>query len=556
VDVHKESHNTMQFLGRNFFVLVGAVGAMMAFGAATSHAAATVQNPGLESDADSNGVPDCWIKGGYGTNSYSFARTSDAHTGSAAEKVTITSWSSGDRKLAIRQDSGACAPAVTPGQRYPLGAWYKGSTTNVQVVAYLRSTGGSWSYWAISPQLPGATGSWQHAAWTTPVIPSGYDHLSFGLKFRSTGSLTTDDYSMGTSETTPPDTSLTSHPTTGTTDTSASFAFTGTDNVGINHFECAIDGGGWTTCSSPKTYSGLSVGNHSFGVRAVDDAGNADPTPATFTWTIAAPTDQAPPPASGSGSTLFFEGFDKPTASGGSGCTGSVWGTASWASSPCTPPGWNGDASNGMKYYSVADSTRTSNVGSTEGDSNTQRWWETTSYPGNVRVQMDVRPMGWDSYAPSISSWAGFTFYLNRDANTGDGASFYDFSPYVYDGHMYIEKKCWGVVDPNNPLATDVRNSGGLVWTYYLLKASHPEPSPNPYGSSKQWHTFAADAITNADGSVTIIGYRDGAEVIRATDTFGLTGCRPITGKSTQLFGFRSDGAIYHSDNFEVTQLP
>jgi hypothetical protein len=545
----------MQSLGRRqLLALVAAVGATMAFGAAASHAASTVQNPGLESDSDNNGVPDCWIQGGYGSNTYSFARTSDAHTGSEAEKVTISSWSSGDRKLAIKQDSGACAPAVTAGQTYPLGAWYKGSTPDIQVVAYLRSTGGSWSYWKISPSLAGATGSWQHATWTTPAIPSGYDHLSFGLKFRGTGSLTTDDYSMATAtDTTPPDTSITSHPVDGTTNTGASFAFTGTDDVGVDHFECAIDSGGWTACSSPKTYSGLLVGNHSFGVRAVDAAGNADATPATFTWSVDAPSlsDSSP-----SGSTLFSEGFSQPTAaSGGPGCTGNVWGTASWASSPCNPPGWKGDASNGMKYYSVPDSTRSTNVGSTEGDSQTQRWWETTSYPGDVRVQMDVRPMGWDSYAPTISSWAGFTFYLNRDTNAGDGASFYDFSPYVYDGHMYIEKKCWGVYDPTNPLATDVRNSGGLLWTYYLLKQAHPEPSPNPYGASGQWHTFVADVITNPDGSVTIIGYRDGTEVIRVTDTPGLTACPPITGKSTQLFGFRSDGAIYHTANFKVIRL-
>lgn len=95
-------------------------------------------------------------------------------------------------------------------------------------------------------------------------------------------------------DTTPPDTTITSAPSDGTS-TSASISFTGTDNVGVDHFDCQLDGGAYASCTSPKTYSGLAVGTHTFNVKAVDAAGNADPSAATATWTISSPPTSSPP---------------------------------------------------------------------------------------------------------------------------------------------------------------------------------------------------------------------------------------------------------------------
>ena len=79
-------------------------------------------------------------------------------------------------------------------------------------------------------------------------------------------------------DTTPPDTS-----------TSPSFGFSGTDDAtppASLGFECQLDGAGFSPCTSPKTYTGLSLGMHTFEVRAIDAAGNVDLTPASYTWTI------------------------------------------------------------------------------------------------------------------------------------------------------------------------------------------------------------------------------------------------------------------------------
>ena len=51
-------------------------------------------------------------------------------------------------------------------------------------------------------------------------------------------------------------------------------------------FECKLDAGDWDTCDSPKSYTGLLDGEHTFSVRATDAVGNADATPATRTWTV------------------------------------------------------------------------------------------------------------------------------------------------------------------------------------------------------------------------------------------------------------------------------
>jgi hypothetical protein len=85
-----------------------------------------------------------------------------------------------------------------------------------------------------------------------------------------------------------PATNITASPANPTNNSSASFSFTGADGsgVGIAGFGCSLDGGGFSACTSPQNYSSLADGSHIFQVRAIDAAGNIDPTPATFTWTI------------------------------------------------------------------------------------------------------------------------------------------------------------------------------------------------------------------------------------------------------------------------------
>lgn len=91
-----------------------------------------------------------------------------------------------------------------------------------------------------------------------------------------------------TIDTTAPDTLITFGPTTTTNSTSATFNFSGSDSSGsgVASYEVQLDGGGFAAATSPKSYTGLADGSHTFQVRAIDAAGNVDATPGSYTWTI------------------------------------------------------------------------------------------------------------------------------------------------------------------------------------------------------------------------------------------------------------------------------
>jgi hypothetical protein len=105
---------------------------------------------------------------------------------------------------------------------------------------------------------------------------------------------------------TPPTVAITAKPTNASNDSAPSFAFTASEG---STFSCRLEGGGFSPCTSPKTYSGLTDGSHSFGVKATDAAGNTGPE-TNFVWSIdtVAPTTlitQRPDPQSGTTSASF-----------------------------------------------------------------------------------------------------------------------------------------------------------------------------------------------------------------------------------------------------------
>jgi hypothetical protein len=175
----------------------------------------TVRNPSLETPGAIAPFPQCWMSGGWGTNTPTWTRSSDAHSGSVAMNLNITGYASGDAKLLPTFDLGDCSPAVTPGQSYNLGTWYK-STATTQFALYYRDSTGAWYYWTSSPWFAAAS-NWTQATWTTPPAPAGATGMSFGLALIANGSLSTDDYTLAPTATAARDLALAGSPTAPTT---------------------------------------------------------------------------------------------------------------------------------------------------------------------------------------------------------------------------------------------------------------------------------------------------------------------------------------------------
>lgn len=155
-----------------------------------------------ETAAASSDVPQCWMEGGYGTNTTRWSRVAGVRPGQFGERLTVTSYTSGDAKLLPQFDLGNCSIPVKPGDSYKLSTYYQ-SSIRTQFDVYYRDPDGRWVYWMSSPYFT-PTGTWTDAVWQTPAIPKGASGLSFGLALSAVGSLTTADYRMVSTALPPP----------------------------------------------------------------------------------------------------------------------------------------------------------------------------------------------------------------------------------------------------------------------------------------------------------------------------------------------------------------
>lgn len=99
-------------------------------------------------------------------------------------------------------------------------------------------------------------------------------------------------------DTTPPETTITSAvdgneaavASAGSTLSHAiTFTLGGTDDTAVTGFQCSLDGAAYALCPTTVGYSALAPGSHTLDAAAFDAAGNVDPTPASFAWTVLTP---------------------------------------------------------------------------------------------------------------------------------------------------------------------------------------------------------------------------------------------------------------------------
>ncbi|MGE5820190.1 MAG: M6 family metalloprotease domain-containing protein, partial [Deltaproteobacteria bacterium] len=131
---------------------------------------------------------------------------------------------------------------------------------------------------------PGSTGN---TTCNDSSAPSSnlYSGASSGISVTAIGSSgSTMTATLAGLDTTPPDTVISGAPLAVTNLTTANFTFSSTE--ANSSFACKLDNGAFAACTSPKNYSSLATGSHTFQVQSTDLAGNTDPTPASYNWTI------------------------------------------------------------------------------------------------------------------------------------------------------------------------------------------------------------------------------------------------------------------------------
>jgi hypothetical protein len=129
-------------------------------------------------------------------------------------------------------------------------------------------------------------------ACTSPVMYTGLADATRTLLIQAedpAGNLDTQAQPITwTVDTTPPDTTL-ANPGNITGNVTPQFTFTSTEMNST--FECSLNGAAFAACTTPDVVDIPKSGHDTFAVRAIDPAGNVDPTPATFSWT----SDLTPP---------------------------------------------------------------------------------------------------------------------------------------------------------------------------------------------------------------------------------------------------------------------
>ncbi|HVE47701.1 MAG TPA: Ig-like domain-containing protein [Acidimicrobiales bacterium] len=135
----------------------------------------------------------------------------------------------------------------------------------------------------VSVTAPTATGTYTYVARYIVglTVPGSDDSSSI------TGSAPAITFTLtvaAPSDTTAPETAITGGPAL--LANSATAAFTFTSSEAGSTFACSLDGATEASCTSPKTYAGLSDGSHTFTVKATDAAGNPDASAASSTWTV------------------------------------------------------------------------------------------------------------------------------------------------------------------------------------------------------------------------------------------------------------------------------
>ncbi len=206
---------------------------------------------------------------------FRFRIGSDSHVGDAG-------WFIDDFRIYTCAAPDTTAPQTTLGAGGTAGYPASGATITSTTASFTfssdeggstfecRMDGGTWST-CVSPYTAASLGDGTHTFEVRAIDPSNNtDQTPASMTF--------------TIDAVGPPIGIDSGPVSYSASTSASFAFS-TNEAGTT-FECQMDSKGWGACTSPKSYTGLAQGAHTFSVRAIDSYGNRSSVAGTRSFTV------------------------------------------------------------------------------------------------------------------------------------------------------------------------------------------------------------------------------------------------------------------------------
>jgi peptidoglycan/xylan/chitin deacetylase (PgdA/CDA1 family) len=465
-----------------------------------------LQNASLETDANSDQVPDCWQRGGSGTNSGTYTLTTNAFEGARAQRIDVTSFSSGARRLVSRQDSGACAPAITPGHRYTVSARYIATSQPIFSV-YYRNSSGSWIWFAQSARLP-TSSSYALGTYTTPAMPAGATAISVGLSLVAVGSLTMDAYSLldadgSSTDTTAPSVALTM-PSSGATVNSGivQVAANATDASGVARVEFLANGTVVATDTTnpywiswnAASYAGQRV---TLSARAVDTRGNSA-TSSTRQVTVGSAADTTAPTVAltspAAGATVSGSVAVTATASDAGGIARvELYANAALIGTDVNAPyafDWNTAAYAGTTVTLVARAVDA--AGNTADSASTQV---------TVAAAQDTTPPTVALTSPADGATVSGTVQLSADASDAGGIARVEF----YAGSTLI------ATELDSPYALDWDTTPYAGTTVTLVARAYDTAGNTADSASRQ--VTVSGAADTTPPTVALTSHADGATV-------------------------------------------
>jgi large repetitive protein len=344
---------------------------------------------------------------------------------------------------------------------------------------------------------------------TTPVSYSGLGEGSHSFQVEAkdkAGNVSAPASDSWTVDLTPPAApSITAFPPAQTLSTSATFSFTG--EAGAT-FLCSLDGAAFAACTSPKAYSNLASGTHTFQVEAKDAAGNVGPA-ASYTWFVGPTTPTiASFPANPSNSSSATFAFTSPDSGVSFLCK--LDGAAFAA---CTSPKTYTGLSDGSHTFQVEGK-----VGTSTGQPASYTWVvDTKAPPAPSITSKPANPT--NNASPSFAftdTESGVSFLCKLDAGSFSVCS----SPQSYSG----------LADGSHTFQVEAKDAAGNISTatsYTWTVDTQPPLAP-------ALTSFPPDPSTSSTATFAFSGFESGLTYSCLLDLSNLTSpcTSPITYKN------------------------